>query len=65
MRTRGPILVEEQSGDRFPDLETVQRQALLPLAVDLAAALRQLIASGALVQQGGRVLPGDEDSEYA
>jgi hypothetical protein len=57
-------VIEEHGGDRFPDLETVQRQALAPLAADLAAMMRALLAEGVLRGEGNMIiLSGEEESE--
>ena len=51
------IFVEEFEGDRYPDLETVQRIALQPMAADLIVTMRRLIDLGVLVEQDGQIIP--------
>lgn len=51
------IQISEIGGDHFPDLETAQRSALDPLAAHLAATIRDLLASGRLVNVNGKIIP--------
>ncbi len=44
------------SGDRYPDLETVQRLALAPLTGNLADMLRDLLAADTLTIEAGRII---------
>lgn len=44
-------------GDHFPDLEAAQRAALDPLAAHLANTIRDLLASGRLVNDNGKIIP--------
>jgi len=63
MSGKGPLVVEEIGGDRFPDLETVQRLALKPMASDLAAILRLMLANGTLASENGSIiLKGKEET---
>jgi hypothetical protein len=62
-RQSHPITIEERSGESYPDLDLAQRAALHPLASDLAATLRALLASGALqVEAGQIILPPRKDA---
>ena len=54
-RKRAAFAIDEQGGDQFADLAEAQRAALPMLAGDLAAAIRRMIATGALAVQDGRV----------
>ena len=52
-----PIAVEEHPGDQYADLGTAQRVALRPLASDLAATIRTLLAAGILIIRDGCIVP--------
>ena len=54
-RKRATFAIDEQGGDQFADLAEAQRAALPMLSADLAAAIRRMIATGALAVQDGRV----------
>jgi hypothetical protein len=54
------LTLEEHDGDRFPDLEAAQRTALPFVAADLAATIRELLASDVLVLVDGRIIPNPE-----
>lgn len=61
MRRKEPIyLLEEKPGDLYPDLATIQQQALDMLAGDLAESLRVLLAMGLLIEKDGRIIPNPE-----
>lgn len=51
------ITIHEIPGDHFPDLESAQRAALDPLAAHLANTIRELLASGRLVNVNGKIIP--------
>ena len=51
-----PIALQEVSGARYPDLETAWSLAMPGLAGDLAETLRELLASGVLVIQDGKII---------
>lgn len=52
-----PFTIEECQGEvTFPSLAGAQQDALRPLAADLAATLRSLIACGLLVVDNGRIV---------
>ena len=51
-----PIALQEVSSDRYPDLETAWSLAVPGLAGDLAETLRELLASGVLVIQDGKII---------
>ena len=55
-RISAPIEIVEISGDCYPDLETAQKLALVPLAGDLAATLRGLLEAGKLTIEDGRIV---------
>ena len=55
-RISEPISIEEHSGDRYPDLETVQKLALPSLAGSLADMLHKLLVSGDLTREDGRII---------
>ncbi len=52
-----PMQISEIGGDHFEDLHTAQRAALDPLASHLANTLRDLLASGRLVNVNGTIIP--------
>ncbi len=54
-RPAQPFIVRQVGGHRFPDLESAQRAALRPLAADVAASIRKLLATGVLVIVDGRI----------
>jgi hypothetical protein len=49
-------LVVEVGDDRYPSLEAAQAAALKPVAQALASAIREALASGALVVSEGKVV---------
>ncbi len=49
--------LDEIPGDQYADLPAAQQAALKATAADLAATLRSLLATGALVQVNGRIIP--------
>ncbi len=51
------IEIQEIPGDHFPDLEAAHRAALDPLAAHLANLIRDLLASGRLVNDNGKIIP--------
>jgi len=51
------IEIQEIPGDQFASLGDAQRAALDPLAEHMAQMLRDLLASGQLVQVNGRIIP--------
>lgn len=58
MTRRSPTLaIEEVPGNLYPDLAAAQREALYPLASDLAATIHALLSSGVLVNEAGRIVP--------
>jgi hypothetical protein len=52
--------LEEISGDKYPDLRTVQQLAKCSMAVSLAATISDLLAQGVLVVKDGKVIPNPE-----
>jgi len=54
-QTRRQIIIVEQSGEPFPDLQALQREALPALAGDITSTMRRLIDMGALVIVSGRL----------
>jgi len=55
-RISPPLEIEEISGDRFPDLRSVQELALSPLSGNLADTLRGLLAAGILTLEDGHII---------
>jgi hypothetical protein len=53
--------LEERSGDKYPDLRTVQQLAKCSLAVSLAATISDLLAQGILVVKDGKVIPNPDE----
>lgn len=51
------IAVEEMPGNEFASLDEAQRVALDALASHLAQTIRDLLASGRLVQVDGKIIP--------
>ena len=49
--------IEEFHSDRVADLEAAQRAALDALALDVSQTIRDLLASGRLVQVNGKIIP--------
>lgn len=54
------LILEEYPGERFPDLEAAQQAALRSLAAEVAGTIRELLAAGVLVQEGGRIIRDQE-----
>lgn len=62
--------IEEISGTRYLDLSAAQQHSLIETASDLAAAIRTLLATGALVNKDGKIIPNrfkikQEDNNHA
>lgn len=58
MPRKSPTLeIQEMPGAKYSDLATAQRHTLAETASDLATTIRALLASGALVNQNGRIIP--------
>lgn len=49
--------LEEVHSDQVADLEAAQRSALDALALDVSQTIRDLLASGRLVQVNGKIIP--------
>ena len=62
--SREPVVleIEEFSGERYPDLGTAQRLALPALVACLEPIIRELIGTGELIVQNGRIIPNPEKS---
>ncbi|MFZ5910414.1 MAG: hypothetical protein ACOYYU_10400 [Chloroflexota bacterium] len=61
MAPKTPTLsLEEISGAKFANLATAQRSSLAETASDLLSTLRALLATGALVNQNGRIIPNPQ-----
>jgi hypothetical protein len=60
-----PFTLEECTGERYPDLATVQRLALSDLAADLAAIFKAMLATGELIQENGKIIPNPGKESYA
>src|SRR5574341_250555 len=56
MRKNSPIDLEEISGERYPDLETAWKLALPSLASGLAEMLHELVKTGELIIQDGKIM---------
>jgi len=54
------VSLDEVSGTKYPDLTAAQQHSLAETASDLAATIRALLASGALVNQNGRIIPNPQ-----
>jgi hypothetical protein len=52
--------LEERSGDKYPDLRTVQQLARCSIAVSLAAAISDLLVQGMLVVKDDEVILNPE-----
>lgn len=57
---KAELQVEEFSGKRYPDLGTAQRLALPALAACLEPIIRELISTGELIVENGRIIPNPE-----
>ena len=67
-RKSKPFIIEEQPGDRYPDLETVQKLVVQPFANELANMVQSMLVSGELTIEDRRViisnsLKGKEENE--
>ena len=51
------LQIQEFSGERYPDLGTAQRLALPALVACLEPVIRELISTGELVVENGRIIP--------
>ncbi len=61
MARKAPSLaLNERGGDKYPSLAAAQRAALPFLAADLAASIRELLATDALILVNGRIIPNPE-----
>lgn len=61
MPRQSPVVtLEESPGTKYPDLTAAQRHSLAETACDLAATIRALLESGALVNQNGRIIPNPQ-----
>ncbi|MCC6569609.1 MAG: hypothetical protein IT315_10265 [Anaerolineales bacterium] len=49
--------LDEIYSDQVADLESAQRAALDALALDVSQTIRDLLASGRLVQVNGKIIP--------
>ena len=58
-----PVELQEMGGDRYPDLETAWSLAMPGLAVDLTETLRELLASGVLIIQDGKIIIKPEEEK--
>lgn len=57
MSRKSSIITEEIPGDQFPNLIAAQRDALPFIALHMAQTIRDLLASGDLVQLNGKIIP--------
>jgi hypothetical protein len=63
MGDRIPWVIEEVSGDRFPDLESAQQEALKPLVAHLSSIMRELISQEKLIFRDGMISVNWESSQ--
>ena len=56
-RKSPPIEIQEIPGDQFASLEAARQSARVYLALDLAGVLRQMLDSGLLEVNEGRITP--------
>jgi hypothetical protein len=56
-RTSPQITLEEIPGDHFASIDAAQRDALPLLALHMTQTIRDLLASGRLVQVNGKIIP--------
>lgn len=55
------IVIEEEPGDKYPDLESAQNAALSLLSANLQTIIRDLIARGALMNVNGKIIPNTKE----
>lgn len=56
-RTSPQIQIQEIGGDQFASIEAAQQSAIDPLALHMAQMIRDLLASGQLVNVNGKIIP--------
>jgi hypothetical protein len=56
-RKSAHIQISEIPGDQYASLEAAQRGALDALALDMTETIRNLLASGRLVNVNGKIIP--------
>jgi hypothetical protein len=59
------LQIVEHSGEKYPDMATAQRLALPDFVVCLEVVIRDLIDTGALVVQNGRIIPNPKKSSFS
>lgn len=59
-RKPSQIQISEIGGDQYPCLDAAQSSALDDLSLHLAQTLRDLLASGRLVQVNGKIIPSQK-----
>jgi hypothetical protein len=57
MKNTHALQVEKIGGDRFPDRDSAQREALPFVAESLQAIIRDLLERGVLVKVNGKIVP--------
>lgn len=55
------LAIEEESGEKFPDLESAQRAALPCITESLQDVIRTLLKNGTLINVNGKLVPADKD----
>jgi hypothetical protein len=63
MNRSTPVELQLMGGDRYPDLETAWGLAVPGLAEDLAELLRELLTSGVLIIQDGKIIIKPEEEK--
>ncbi|HEY3310628.1 MAG TPA: hypothetical protein VGK00_03210 [Anaerolineales bacterium] len=56
------ISIEENPGQKYPDLRTAQKNAAQELAPGIAGTMRALLADGWLIVKNGMLIPNPERS---
>jgi hypothetical protein len=57
MKKTAALQVEEIGGDKFPDRDSAQREALPFVAESLRVVIRDLLERGVLVLIDGKIIP--------
>jgi len=57
MTENNSIILDEKSGDQYPDQITAQRTAITPIARALVTSMRAMLADGLLVIREGKIIP--------
>ncbi len=57
------LAIEEEAGEKFPDLESAQRAALPSITESLQDVIRNLLKNGTLINVNGKLVPADKDQD--